>query len=167
MPTHPRPDLNLGDPLLSAISTNDLSSLRTHLETQDRTLLTSRARSGTPETATYLLSRLPSAPSSPADSLHHSTELTYLTTPLPDLSPTYHPLLFLLKESARAGNVPLFRVLGSQHPKFLSTRTRNIESVLVCAMEGGVGVWDVLLEHDRRFMDHEFHSHGCWRFWSR
>ncbi|KAI4192729.1 MAG: hypothetical protein LQ350_008574 [Teloschistes chrysophthalmus] len=164
MTTHPRPDLNLSEHLLSAISTNDLSTLRTHLETQDRALLTSCARSGTPETATYLLSRLPPSPlSSPPieDSSHHTPEeLTYLTTPLPSPSPTYYPFLFLLKESARAGNVPLFRALASQHPKFLSTHNRNVESVLVCAMEGGAGIWGVVLEHDHRFMDHEFHSHG-------
>ena len=29
-------------------------------------------------------------------------------------------------------------------------------------MAGGVGVWDVVLKHDRRFMGHEFHDHVGW-----
>lgn len=59
-------------------------------------------------------------------------------------------------------NAPLFAALACQHPDFLTTYNRNIESMLVCAMEGGTGIWKVILAHDRRYMDHEFSGHkGC------
>ena len=53
----------------------------------------------------------------------------------------------------------LFRYLLDQYPTLLTTYNRNVEDILVNAMEGGVSIWKIVLEHDSRWMDHEFTAH--------
>ncbi|KAI4119824.1 MAG: hypothetical protein LQ341_007585 [Variospora aurantia] len=147
---------------LSAIEKNNVSSLREILEAQDRTLLSKCARAGTPDIAKYLLARYPPLTNNSDDkavSPSVTPEEAYLTTYIRDPSPTHHAVLYLLKESARNGNAAVFRSLSTAHPTFLTTHNRNIECVLVNAIEGGIAIWEVILSHDPRFVDHEFSGH--------
>ena len=134
--------------LHDALTTNDIPTLRNLLETQDTQLLSQVAQTGMPETAAYILSRFPNS----EDYSQH----------LPHPSATLNPIQYLLTESARCGNASIFRYVLSKHPKFLSTHNRNVESILVNAMDGGVEIWKVILEHDAGWKDHEFSRHrGC------
>ena len=151
--------------LLRAIEEHDVPSLRSALEDQDRLLLSTCARTGTPEAAHYLLSRLlPLSIKSNADdnlvTPNPAPEDAYLARHIPNPSPTHDAPVYLLKESARTGNVAVFRSLAAAYPKFLTMRNRNIESLLVNAIEGGVSIWKVILSHEPRFVSYEFHGHG-------
>ena len=143
--------------LLRAIEEHDVASLRSALEDQDRLLLSACARTGTPEAAHYLLSRLSLATNSNADSSVVTD--AYLAKHIPNPSPTHDAPVYLLKESARTGNVAVFRSLATAYPKFLTMRNRNIESLLINAIEGGVSIMKVILSHDPRFVNYEFHGH--------
>ena len=60
----------------------------------------------------------------------------------------------------------MFRYLLTQSPSLLSTKNnnnvRNVESILINAIDGGVQIWKIILEHDVRLRDHEFSGHrGC------
>lgn len=141
------------NPLLSTISTNNLPALRSLLEDQDRQLFSQIAKNGTPETAAFLLSRHPI----PED---YSQETL-------SSNPTLNPTQYLARESARNGNAALFRYLINQYPSLLSTCNRSVERLLVNAMEGGVGIWEIILEHNPRWKDHEFSRHqGCVLEWT-
>ena len=133
------------NPLLNAISTNNLPSLRSLLEDQDRQLFSQIAQNGTPETAAYLLSR-------------HLIPEDYSQEPLSS-NPTLNPTQYLARESARNGNAALFHYLIDQHPSLLSTTNRTVERILINAIDGGVGIWEIILEHDPRWKDHEFSGH--------
>ena len=139
-------------PLLDAISTDNLSTLRSLLSAQDRQLLAETARIGSPETAAYLLSRHPNT---------HAEFSQYLATS--DLA--LHPTQYLAREAARNANTVLFRYLVTQYPSLLSALNnspKNLESILVNGMEGGVSIWEIMLERDARLMDREFVGHhGC------
>ena len=150
------------EPLLDAISQNNLATLRTLLGAQDRQLLAETARIGSPETAAYLLSRHPTT---------HAEFSQYLATS----DPALHPTQYLAREAARNGNAPLFRYLVTQYPSLLSLTIddrllsttgknhRNVESILVDGMSGGVRIWEIILENNNaRWMDYEFVGHhGC------
>lgn len=145
--------MSVNDSLLHAISTNDLRTLRTLLETQDRQLFSQVAQHGTPETAAYLLSR--HQPIS-VEASHH----------LPTSNPDPNPTQYLARASARHGSVSLFRYLLTQYPSLISTKNnnnvRNVESILINAIDGGVQIWKIILEHDSRWKDHDFSGHrGC------
>ena len=136
------------NPLLDAISTNDLPTLRSLLEDQDRQLFSRVAQNGTPEIAAYLLSR-------------HPVFEDYTQEFLPS-NLNLHPTQYLACQSARYANADLFRYLLDQYPTLLTTYNRNVDYILVNAMEGGVSMWKIILEHDSRWMDHEFRAHqGC------
>lgn len=123
-------------------------TMPTFLETQDLELFSQIAKSGTAEDAAYILSRHPVA----EDYSQH----------VPRPSAALNPTRYLVKDSARQGNVDVFRYLLSAHPVLLSTHNRNVESILVNAMDGGVEIWRIILEHDPRWKDHEFSRHqGC------
>ena len=140
--------LSAKSPLLDAISTNNLSTLHSLLEDQDRQLFSQIAQNGTPESSAYLLSRY----SGPED---YSQEL-------PSSNPNLNPIQYLACKSARNGNAALFRYLLNQYPSLLSTFNRNIDNILVNAMDGGVSVWKIILEHNPLWKDHEFKAHrGC------
>ena len=152
--------------MVSAIDIDDISKLRSGLEDQDRPLLSACAQRGTPETAHYLLSRLPPSLGTRSDDgaghLASTPETTYLGTHIANASPTHHALLYLLHQSARCGNFAVFRSLAAAHPIFLTTKNRNIEKLLVNAIEGGSRIWEVILSHNPRYVDHEFSGHkGC------
>ena len=145
--------MSKNDPLLHAISTNDISTLRNCLESQDRQLFSQVAREGTPEIAAYLLSR--HQPISIEDSYHLFTSNLSL-----------NPTQYLARVSAGHGNVSVFRYLLTQYPSLLSTKNnnnvRNVESILINAIDGGVQIWKIILEHDVRWKDHDFSGHrGC------
>ena len=141
------------NPLLSAMSTNNLPALRSLLEDQDRQLFSQIAKNGSPEIAAYLLSRHPI----PED---YSQETL-------SSNPTLNPTQYLAHESARNGNAALFRYLINQYPSLLSTSNRSVERLLVNAMDGGVGIWETILEHNPRWKDHEFSRHqGCVLEWT-
>lgn len=138
------------NPLLEAVTDNDVSTLRSLLEVQDAELFTLTAQTGTAEVAAYLLSR------------RSGTEIENHSRHILRPSPTLNPIQYLLNESARQGNVAVFRHLVSTNPVLLTTHNRNIESVLVNAMDGGVEIWRVILEHDSKWKDYEFSKHqGC------
>jgi len=131
--------------MLYACSTNDVSALQALLEEQDRQLFSQTAQTGTVNTAAYLLSR-------------HQVPEDYSRHVL-TLSPTQNPIQYLTKESARHGNTVVFCYLLSRYPELLSTKNRNVESILVNALDGGVEIWKIILEHDPRWKDHEFSGH--------
>lgn len=136
------------NPLLDAISTKNLPTLRSLLEDQDRQLFSQIAQNGTPEIAAYLLSR-------------HPIPEDYSQEP-PSSTPTLNPTQYLARESARNGNAALFRYLLNQYPSLLSTNNRAVERILVNAMDGGVSIWEIILEHDPYWKDYEFSGHkGC------
>lgn len=130
-------NMSANDPLLDAISTNNLPTLRSLLEDQDRELFSQIAQNGTPEIAAYLLSRHP-VPEDYTQELPSSFVLNL------------HATQCLACQSARYANADLFRYLLNQYPTLLSTNNRNVENILVKAMEGGVSIWKILLEHDSR-----------------
>ena len=136
-------------PLLDAISSNDLPTLRSLLEEQDRQLSSQVAQNGTPEIAAYLLS------------LHPVPE-DYSPT-FPSSEPITNPMQWLTCQSARHGNAPLSRYLLNQYPSLLSIKkNRAVEKILVNALEGGVSIWEIILEHDPYWKDYEFAAHrGC------
>lgn len=137
------------NPLLDAVSTNNVAALRSNLEKQDLDLFSQTAKTGTTETAIYLLSRHPIATED------HSQHV-------PRPSPSLNPRQYLMNESARHGNVAVFRYLVSANPLFLTTHNRNIESILINAMDGGIDIWRIILEHDPKWKDYEFSGHrGC------
>ena len=136
------------NPLLDAISTKNLPTLRSLLEDQDRQLFSQTAQNGSPEIAAYLLSR-------------HSVPEDY-SQELPSSNPALNPIQYLACKSARNGNAGLFRYLLDQYPSLLSTYNRNIENILVNAMQGGVSIWKIILEQNPLWKDHEFKGHrGC------
>ena len=140
------PQMSNNDHLVDAISTNDISTLRQILETQDLELFSQIAKTGTPELARYLLSRYPS-------SEDHSQ-------PVPDPNPTINPVQYLVHESAKYSNAALFRALLDRYPVLLSPENRNLEHILRTAVTGGgVPIWKVLLEHNAGWKDHEFAGH--------
>ena len=121
-------------PLLDAISTQNLPTLRSLLEEQDRQLFSQIAQNGNPETAAYLLSR-------------HSVHEDY-SQKASSSDPTSNPTQYLACESARNGNAALFRYLLNQYPSLLSADNRAVEKILVNALEGGVRIWEIILEHN-------------------
>lgn len=134
-------------PFIDAISSNNLSTLRGLLETQDHALFTTVAKCGTPEIADYLLPR-------------HSVEEDH-TQVIKDPHPTSNPLSFLFRESAYTGNAPLFRHLLFEYPSLFSSNTTNNEAVLRKAIRGGgVPIWKILLEQSPFWKDHEFAGHN-------
>lgn len=151
--------------ILSAIEKNNVSSLRDILEAQDHTLLSKCAQAGTPDIANYLLTRYPPLPNNSDEKTLNpnvTPEEAYLTTHIRDPSPTQHALLYLLQESARTGNAAVFRSLSTAHPTFLTARNRNIESILVNALDGGIAIWEIILSHNPHFVDYDFSGHhGC------
>ncbi|KAL2046381.1 hypothetical protein N7G274_001828 [Stereocaulon virgatum] len=133
--------------LADAVSTNDIPTLHSLLDDQDRQLLSQIAQNGTPETAAYLLSRYPI----PKDFSQDSPSNRIL-----------NPTQYLACESARLGNTAVFRYLNNQYPSLLSTHNRCVESILVNAIDGGVGIWKIILEHHPSWKNHEFSGHkGC------
>ncbi|KAL8846602.1 MAG: hypothetical protein Q9221_008320 [Calogaya cf. arnoldii] len=107
-------------------------------------------RNGSPEIAAYILSRHPNVP--PTDYSSH------LLSP----DPTIHPVQFLVKKAAYHGNAKLFRYLVTEYPTLLTTYNRNVEDILLSAMNGGTSIWKIILEVDPLFKDHEFSGHrGC------
>lgn len=136
------------NPILRACFTNDLPTLQLLLEEQDFELFSQVARTGTSDAAAYLLSR-------------HQVPENY-SHPVVKPNPTQHPTQFLIQRSARDGNAVVFRYLLSRQPELLSTKNRNVEHILVNALDGGVDIWKVILEYDPRWKDHEFSGHcGC------
>ncbi|KAL8657381.1 MAG: hypothetical protein Q9226_001977 [Calogaya cf. arnoldii] len=143
-------DILTDDNISNAISANNLTSLCSLLETQDRRLMNQLAEDGSPEIAAYILSRHPNVP--PADYSSH------LLSP----DPILHPVQFLVKKAAYHGNAQLFRYLVTEYPTLLTTYNRNFEAILLSAMNGGTSIWKIILEVDPRFKDHEFSGHrGC------
>lgn len=139
-------------PLLDAISTKDLPTLRSLLEEQDRQLFSQIAQSGTPEIAAYLLSRHP---------VHEDYSQKASSS-----DPTSNPTQYLARESARNGNAALFRYLLTQYPSLLSGDNHAVDRILVNAMEGGVSIWEIILEHNPYWKDYEFSGHrGCVLEW--
>lgn len=135
-------------PLLDAISSNDLPILRSLLEDQERQLLSQVAQNGTPEIAAYLLSRHP-VPEDYSPKFSSSEPIT-------------NPTQWLACQSARHGNAPLFCYLLNQYPSLLDNKNRAVEKILVSALEGGVSIWEVILEHDPYWKDYVFAAHrGC------
>ena len=133
------------NPLLNATSTNDFRTLHSLLNDQDRQLFSQIAKNGTPETAAYLLSR-------------HSVPEDYSRDVISS-NPTVNPIQYLACRSASSGNAALFRYLSNQYPSLLSTWNHNIEDILVNAIEGGVDIWKIILDHDPHWKDHEFGAH--------
>ena len=138
--------------VLSAISSSDVETLRTLLEAQDEQLWSQVAQTGSVEIATYLLSRHP---------VRDEDDSQYISQP----NPTRNPKHYLVRQSARYGNVAVFRHLLKRAPSlfaFNRSNQLNNERVLVNAIEGGVPIWEVILESDPRWKDAEFHGHhGC------
>lgn len=145
--------MSVNDPLVHAISTKDLPTLRTLLETQDQQLFSQVAQDGTPEIAAYLLSRYQPIP---VEDCHH----------LSTSDPSLNPIQYLARVSAHYGNVSLFRFLLTRYPSLLSTKNknnvRNVEGILTNAIQGGVQIWKIILEHDERWKNYGFSGHrGC------
>ena len=134
--------------ILDAVSSNDVSSLRNLLESQDLFIFFQTAQNGTPEVATYLLSRNPV----------HEDYSEFDLSP----NPTYKPKQYLAIQSAQHGNGFLFGHLMEQYPGLFSPLNRNFESTLLSAIDGGIVIWKHLLHHDRSLKDYAFSGgRGC------
>ena len=122
------------NPLLDAISTQDLPTFRSLLEDQDHQLFSQVA-----PIVAYLLSR-------------HPVPEDYAQKP----SSSDPTLQYLARESARNSNAALFRYLLNQYPSRLSAKNRDVERILVNALVGGVIIWEIILEHDAYWKAHVF-----------
>ena len=77
-----------------------------------------------------------------------------------DPNPTEHPLQFLSRKSARAGNAALFRYLvNDEEPFLLSVQNASIQFLLRDAIRGGVVIWTVILERSLMWKDYEAPGH--------